>query len=206
MKVTKFPQSCLLLEKEGWRIAVDPGSFFVERFHRSDLGNVQAALYTHQHADHYDPGLADVFRKEGVPMYGNQEVCSLIGEGSRLAEHGRPFEVAGFLIEPRDIGHFTSPQMPNPPKNTGYIIDGTFLHPGDGVHPEGLQADHLGLPIGGPTGEQFVIQQIAFAKAVGAKKVIPMHYDFFKADPEVFRAQANGFEVLVLKDGESAEL
>lgn len=206
MKVTKYPQSCLLLEKEGWRIAIDPGSFFVERFKREDLGNIQAVLYTHQHSDHYEPNLAATFRKENVPMYGNADVCALIGEGSRLVEHGKLFEVAGYKIEPRDIGHFTTPTMPNPPQNTGYIIDGTFLHPGDGVHPEGLQAPDVGLPIGGPTGEVFVAQQAAFALAVGAKRVIPMHYDFFKADPNAFKAQASGFEVIVLREGESVEL
>lgn len=206
MKVTKYPQSCLLLEKAGWRIVIDPGSFFVERFKREDLGNVQAVLYTHQHFDHYDPDLAQAFLKDNVPLYGNADVCGLIGQSARLVESGKFFEVAGFKIEPRDIEHFTTPTMPLPPQNTGYIIDGTFLHPGDGINPSGLQVSDLGLPIGGPTAEAFVTTQAAFARAVGAKRVIPIHYDFFKADPAAFKASAQGYEVIVLAEGQSVEL
>jgi L-ascorbate metabolism protein UlaG (beta-lactamase superfamily) len=54
MKITKYPQSCLLLEKNGQRIVIDPGKFFAEKYSFAELGEISAVLYTHRHGDHLD--------------------------------------------------------------------------------------------------------------------------------------------------------
>ncbi|MBW3538049.1 MBL fold metallo-hydrolase [Candidatus Parcubacteria bacterium] len=204
MKITKYPQSCLLLEKDGRRIAIDPGSFFTDRYRAQDLGAIEAVLYTHQHADHFDQSLVNEFKAAGVALYGNRAVCQLIGEGARPADSGQPFEVAGFNVTPHDLPHCRLVDGSDGPPNTGYIIDGHFFHPGDGVETEGVQVDHLALPIAGPSVSFY--HAAKFAKSLGAQKVIPIHYHSFKADPHDFASRFQDAEVIVLESGESVEL
>lgn len=207
MKVTKYPQSCLLLEKQGKRIVIDPGNFFTAEYGRDELGKVEAVLYTHQHADHFDSELAKMFKDEGLPLYGNEAVCQLLGGVCNLA-NGSGFGIAGFEIMPHDLPHARMPDGSDGPPNTGYVVDGIFFHPGDGIETGGLQVANMGLPIIGP--DISYLDAINFAKSLGANKVIPMHYDSFKLDPSSFAdyAARGGLkaEVVLLEDGQSAEL
>lgn len=205
MKVTKYPQSCLLLEKDGKRVVIDPGMFFSKEFALVDLGQVEAVLYTHQHPDHYDPDLATKFLEAGVKLYGNADVVSLIGNKATTVYSGQQISIAGFGVLPHDLPHCRTIEMP-PPPNTGYIIDGNFFHPGDGVVTTGVTVDGLALPIAGP--DISFVDAVDFAKQVQAKKIIPMHYhhDGFLANPDNFASRIKFAEVIVLKDGESVEL
>lgn len=205
MKVTKYPQSCLLLEKDGKRIVIDPGRFFTQKYDVGELGKLEAVLYTHQHGDHFDQSLVDGFKKQGVPIYANEAVCELIGDTKCNVSHSAGFEVAGFDVMPHDLPHF--PIKGDPPQNTGYIIDGNFFHPGDGVKTTGVSASNLAAPIAGGFGFDDVID---LAKSIKAKKLIPIHYtnqQMYPVDVNEFKSQAEGeFEVIVLADGESTEL
>ena len=51
MKITKYANSCLLLEIDGTKILTDLGSWNPEVPEVSDL---DAVLITHEHADHFD--------------------------------------------------------------------------------------------------------------------------------------------------------
>jgi L-ascorbate metabolism protein UlaG (beta-lactamase superfamily) len=150
MKVTKYPQSCLLLEKAAKRIVIDPGNFFAAKYEVDELGEIAAVLYTHQHPDHYDAGLAKVFKDRGIALYGNQAVCSLIPGACRLA-NGAGFTVAGFEILPHDLPHCVLADGSDGPPNTGYIVEGNFFHPGDGIETTGVRVDHLAVAIAGPS-------------------------------------------------------
>ncbi len=91
--------------------------------------------------------------------------------------------------------------------NTGYIIDGHFFHPGDGIETTGLTIDHLVLPIAGPSISLY--HAAKFAKSLGATKIIPMHYDnvrLFPGSPNGFKQVYEEAEVMVLADGETVEL
>ena len=52
MRLTKFGHSCLLVEEQGARMLLDPGTLS-DGF--EELQGLTAILYTHQHADHLDP-------------------------------------------------------------------------------------------------------------------------------------------------------
>jgi L-ascorbate metabolism protein UlaG (beta-lactamase superfamily) len=206
VKVTKYPQSCLLLEKDQKRLVIDPGSFFSARFSVGELGKLEGVLYTHQHADHFDADLAEAFKKQGVMMYGNRAVCDLIKSGCKLAERSS-FIVGGFEIAPRDLPHCQLADGSDGPPNTGYIIDGHFFHPGDGVETSGVEVSNLAVPIAGPSISLHTA--VKFARSTGAKKVIPIHYDnvdFFPGNPHGFAKVFGEAEVIVLADGESVEL
>lgn len=207
MKVTKYPQSCLLLEKDGRRIVIDPGRFFVASYSVGDLGDIEAVLYTHQHSDHFDQSITEQLKATGAKLFGNAEVAALIGQGANLVEGGRQFTVAGFEVTPHDLPHCRIPGL-EPPQNTGYIVDGNFFHPGDGVETEGVSVENLAVPIAGPDISPF--DAVQFIESVGAKAAIPIHYHFFKEDPEVF-AKAYGrsggqAKIVILGDGQSVEV
>lgn len=208
MKVTKYPQSCLLLEKDGKRIVIDPGSFFAAKYGIGDLGQVEAVLYTHQHADHFDPEISKQFQAQGVVLYGNYSVVALIGAGATQIEHGQEFELAGFKVRAHSLPHCLLPDGSEGPPNTGYIIDEFFFHPGDGIETaEKVIIETLALPIAGPSISFY--HAAKFADSLGTKKVIPMHYDnidLFLGNPHGFAKVYDKAEVIVLADGESAEI
>lgn len=203
MKLTKFAQSCLVLEKDGARIAIDPGSITMDRHAASELGNLDAVLYTHRHHDHFDAGFARELEQRGVDLYGNADVCSQADSMTELRD-GEAYEVAGFRIQPRDLPHVPMVNGAAGPPNTGFLIDGDLFHPGDGIELKELKARLLALPIAGPSIS--FRSAYLFAEKVGASVVIPIHYDFFVADPDLFAKYCDVCEVVVLGPGDCADL
>ncbi len=201
MKVTKYPQSCLVIEGDG-RLLIDPGNYAVDAYSLDDFGPIDGVLYTHRHADHYDERLLDPLRERGAAVFGNADVASLIGEGCTAVSDGERFEAAGFSITAHDLPHCVMVDGSAGPPNTGFLIDDAFFHPGDGVDIR-VRAKHLAVPIAGPS--------ISFRDAylcverTGAERVLPIHYDSFIANPERFVQQCGLAEVVVLGHGESAD-
>jgi L-ascorbate metabolism protein UlaG (beta-lactamase superfamily) len=209
MKVTKFPQSCLLVEHENRKIVIDPGVQFLDTHSVEELKGVEAVLYTHQHSDHYEPKIVEALLNQGAAVYANAATAELIGtDRVTTVNDGQTFTVAGFEIVARELPHCLLSDGSEGPQNTGYVIDGVLFHPGDGKELAGLQVDNLALPIAGP--DISILDAINFAKQVGAKVAIPIHFTAIPADPGVFAAYAAkgnaNFEVRVLADGESTEI
>ena len=198
----------MIIEKEGHRIVVDPGNFFTEKFKVADLGKIDAVLYTHQHADHFDDSIIDELKSNGAKLYGNPEVVKLIGSDANMVESGKSFELAGFQIRPHDLPHSLLPDGSEGPHNTGYIIDGLLFHAGDGIKTEGFEVDAVALPIAGP--DISFLDAIKLTKTLKVKKVIPVHYDGIKVNPEsfvkYFEWGKGTAEVIILENGQSTEI
>lgn len=203
MRVTKYPQSCLVLEDEG-RICIDLGTIATADYALDDLGHLDAVLWTHQHADHFDPEAAAELLERGVALYGNADVCGLIGDGAIEVRDGETVEVAGFEVTPRDLPHVEMVDGSPGPPNTGFVIDGALFHPGDGIELAGLSVDALAVPIVGPS----ISYRDAYllVESTGADVAIPIHYDFFRADPDLFAHFCDIADVRVLAHGESTDL
>jgi L-ascorbate metabolism protein UlaG (beta-lactamase superfamily) len=76
MKITKYPQSCLLIEQNGKRILIDPGSLVTRKYSAKDLLPIDAILITHEHSDHADPTLInELLDLTKVPVVGNQSTA-----------------------------------------------------------------------------------------------------------------------------------
>lgn len=208
MKVTKFPQSCLLLEKDGQKIVIDPGLHFLQTHKIDELGDVVGVLYTHEHSDHYNPEIADTLKQKGIKLYANQSTAKLIGEGCAVISDGQEFTVGNFEVKAYELPHCLVMDGQPGPQNTGYAIDDTLFHPGDGKELDGLTADNLALPIVGP--DISLLDAANFARQLGAKVAIPIHFDGIPASPDVFKEYAQkgklDCEIRVLSDGESTEL
>ena len=149
--------------------------------------------------------------------------------------HENEFEVAGFKIKPVDLPHFQGlwceacnqkitpdtinedkrcklhpdqePKKVDGPPNTGYIINDTFFHPGDGIHIEGYSVKNAAIPIGGPTVDYDMAWKLV--KALNAQLVVPIHYSIaiFGADPKEFSERNPlGVKVAILEDGGDLEI
>jgi L-ascorbate metabolism protein UlaG (beta-lactamase superfamily) len=207
MKVTKYPQSCFKLEKNGQAIMIDIGNFAAAKYKLSDFGAFEALLITHQHADHIDPGLLNELSALNMPVYGNQDVFDKFPDLKiNVVRHKDSFELAGFHIMPIDLPHFPMIDGASGPPNTGYVIDDMLFHPGDGVEISDIQVDNLAAPLAGPSIS--MRDTVTLIKSVGAKLVIPMHYDnpAFYNDPNVLKERYTGVQVIVLNNGESVDL
>lgn len=209
MKITKFPQSCILVEKAGQKIVIDPGIHFLESHKVKELQDVAGVLYTHQHADHYEPKIADALKAKGVALYANAATAELIGKGCQVVHDSESFKVGNFEVTAYELPHCLLVDGTEGPQNTGYVVDSALFHPGDGKELEGLTVNAVALPIAGPDISWH--DSYVFARQLRAKVAIPIHFDGIPANPEVFKQYLTkgmplDCEIRVLQDGQSTEL
>lgn len=202
MKITRFTQSCLLIEENGARILIDPAD------EDKDFGKLDAVLYTHEHSDPFNVGVCKKLMGQGAVVYANPETAKQIGQQVNIATGGQKFEINGAKIEVHKLLHSLLPDGSEGPENIGYLVNGKFFHPGDGKGIENLQVEVLALPITGP--DISMKEAFDFAKQVGAKTVIPIHYDKIGANPVSYKGFAERlgmpFEVKPLAISESVEI
>lgn len=206
MKITRYFQSCLLIEDGGTRLLVDPSGN--EKDNAPKLGKLDAVIYTHEHSDHFDPELAEQFAGQGTPIYANASTAGKMKSRPNVVTDGQGFKVGAIDIKVIELPHCPMPDGSAGPQNSGYLIEGKLFHPGDGKELAGLKVDNLAVPMLGP--DVSVRDACDFAKQVGAKNVIPIHYDSFGAKPDflVMASQRFNmpFEVWPLANGESTEI
>jgi L-ascorbate metabolism protein UlaG (beta-lactamase superfamily) len=204
MKVTKFPQSTLVIEDGGKRILIDPGTIATGAHNLDEFGEIGAVLFTHQHADHLDEDAAKDYHDKGTAIFGNQDVVDKLGFGTAVTD-GQQFEAGGLPVSAHDLPHCKMSDGSDGPPNTGYVVSGHFFHPGDGTQISGLSVEATGAPIAGPS--IGLEDAKALVHSVGAKTVLPIHYDYFKNDPDEFATMfGEGITVVVLAPGESADI
>lgn len=206
MKITKYPQSCVLVESESTRVLIDPGSFVAQEYHADQFGKIDAVLITHEHTDHVHGQLVAALKVGATRVVANRSTAAVLDNiVTDVVNDGDVLEVGQMQITVRELPHVAMIDGSPGPQNTGYVIDGVLFHPGDGVKIEGVHVPVGAIPIAGPD----VSPRDAFdlAKSIGCKVMIPMHFDYFHENPEVLaqqvEAHGNPFKVVVLRDGES---
>lgn len=209
MKVKKFPQSHLVLEKDSKTLVIDPGYLTFEKgFKVEDFKGADVYLITHQHDDH----LGSETIKEIVaekPVLGNadvfQKLQSLGVPNAKKLNNMEEVDIEGFKIKAVDLPHFRSPGMV-PPPNTGFLVDNIFFHPGDGDRAPAITSQNAALPIGGAT--ITFDTALEFAQKIGARVIIPIHYDFYISDPFKFAEMGtrSGLDIRPLNPGEETEI
>lgn len=204
MKITRYFQSCLLIEEEGVRLLIDPSGHEAGNFEA--FGKLDAVIYTHEHGDHFDAGLAQKFQDSGVSIYANAGTARQMKTQPSIVTDGQEFEVKGVKVKALELPHCLMWDGSEGPQNTGYLVAGKLFHPGDGKELAGLNVEILALPINGP--DISLKDALGFAKQIGAKKFIPIHYDYLGGNPNVFVDVAKGMslEGHVLDKGQSIEL
>jgi L-ascorbate metabolism protein UlaG (beta-lactamase superfamily) len=210
MKITKYPQSCLVIEKDGSRLVIDPGSFVADKYNVQDLLPADGVLITHEHSDHVNTELIKGFIAAGTQVVANTGTYEVLGETlvTKVVEDGEAFDIAGFAVTARELPHVALIGDRPVPQNTGYVIDGVFFHPGDGIKLDGLTVDGAAIPIAGP--DVSPKDAYDFAMDLKCTDVVPIHYNHFVGDPVLFASIAESmgapFKVHPLADGESVDL
>lgn len=206
MKLTRYFQSCLLVEEAGTRLLIDPSG--QEAKDADKFGKLDAVIYTHEHADHFDADLTQKFMDGGVAVYANASTAKQMKSKPDVVTNGQEFSVKGLKITAKELPHCLMVGGTEGPQNTGYLIAEKLFHSGDGVSLEGLKADILAAPIAGP--DVSFKDTHMFALQTSAKTLVPVHYDFIGVKPDVFAILAGWaeppYEIKIIGAGETAEL
>ncbi|MBU1976584.1 MAG: MBL fold metallo-hydrolase, partial [Nanoarchaeota archaeon] len=82
MKITRFAQSCILIETEGKRILLDPGNLqYKESYLSNEWNNIDILLITHKHGDHcHLDAVKEIVKNPRTKFYTTQEVAEAYPE------------------------------------------------------------------------------------------------------------------------------
>jgi len=187
MKITKYPQSCLLIEHKGSRILMDPGSFVYEQYSSASLGKIDLILITHEHFDHLNTNLIGELKNIYNPeIWANSSVAKIIPNFvTKTIIKDDTYNFKSVQINTINIPHMILPTGEPGPENTGYIVDDILFHPGDGVGAPKTDIHILALPLAGPDISPKGV--VDFVKLVKPKAVVPIHYDYWPAKPEMYK-------------------
>jgi L-ascorbate metabolism protein UlaG (beta-lactamase superfamily) len=213
MRLTKFGHSCLLVEEQGARMLLDPGTLS-DGF--EELQGLTAILYTHQHADHLDParlpGLLD--RNPGVRVVSDEGSANVLGEAGAEVEvvhEGDELDIGGVSVRVVGRDHAViHPDVPVIP-NVGYLLGGRLFHPGDSFTLPGQPTEVLAVPIGAPWLK--VSESVDYLREVGPRMAVPVHertlsavgMSLYYRQLEQLGARG-GTTVRVMDDGKPVEL
>lgn len=205
MRVTKYPQSCLTVEHpDGGRLLIDPGNVAMDAVGFDDFGTIDAVLFTHRHPDHCDPRAVEASLERNVPIHANADVCRQLDGAATQVDDGQTLVLAGIEITAHDLPHVELVDGTAGPPNTGFVLDGRLLHPGDAVDAGGVRVAALAVPIAGPSIS--FRRSYQMIEATGADVAVPMHYNTFLADPQQFSRFCDIAKVVVLDDGQTVEI
>jgi L-ascorbate metabolism protein UlaG (beta-lactamase superfamily) len=211
MKLTKFEHSCLILEKAGSAIVIDPGVFTAPL---SDVAGVVAIVITHEHPDHWtpehlarildmNPG-ARVLGPAGVAAAATDVSVEVVAGGDRIEIE--PFTLE-FFGEKHALIHESIPVV----DNVGVLVDDTVYYPGDSYTAPGVAVPVLATPTGAPwlkIGD--VMDYVAEVKPAQAFPVHDMVLSVIGKQMANGRVkevtEAAGGQFFVLEPGESLDL
>ena len=195
MKITKFGQSCLLIEENGARIILDPGIFSTAQ---NDLMNIDLVLITHAHADHLDiASLKQIIEhNRSVEILTNpsvQQVLEAEDIVSTVLAHGEVVTKKGITIEGVGEKHAVMVNSIPPPDNVGFIVADRFFYPGDALTVPGKNIEILALPTAAPWAK--MSELVDYAITLKPKISFPIH-DSILAEPNMM----HGLFLKVLSD------
>ncbi len=188
MQITKYNQSCLLIESKGIRILVDPGKFGYndDRLNKEWI-NVDAILITHKHDDHcLKEAIEAIINRDGSNLYLTNEVQNTYHfDKANIIKEKDIFDINNIKVEVVHAmhGYLTGMHERNGEvlENVGYIIDdgNTKLYTtSDTINfYNDYKCDILCMPFNGNGLTMGIIDGLGFAKAINPKLLLPIHME-----------------------------
>ncbi len=214
MKLTKYEHSCVVLEKDGKSLVIDPG-IFSPSFEVPQ--NVVGVVVSHEHPDHFDIEKLQLVSGSNpdAVIYTNPSVASLIGGDLKARvvskQPGEGEVVGNFQLQ--FVGGQHAVIRLNIPicENLGVIVDGCYYHPGDSYFEPSERYAWLGIPLSAPWAK--ISETVDFINSSKAKKAFQIHDALLsEAGRMVYDRQIQAVcndadvELCFLKPGEQIEL
>ena len=179
MRITKLGHCAMVLEIEGVKLLIDPGSYTIEQ--QNALTGLHGVLITHEHADHlHIESLKAVLANNPIAIIiANASVAKIIEEKFAdtvvtVVGDGQTTMVKDVLIEGFGKDHaLVYPPNAGLVENTGYFVANKFYFPGDNFHNPGKKVDVLALPVAGPWMK--IADAVDFAKIIKARVAFGVH-------------------------------
>jgi L-ascorbate metabolism protein UlaG (beta-lactamase superfamily) len=151
MKLTKLEHAALILEDDGARLFIDPGSFTTPI---TEATGTVAVVITHEHADHWTPEQLKriLDQSPDAVILGPQGVADAASDFSvRVVHPGDTVEIEPFNLRffggRHAVIHSSIPVV----DNVGVIVDDTLVYPGDSfAAPDLSEIDVLAVPSSAP--------------------------------------------------------
>ena len=209
MKITKFPQSCLLIETKGKKILVDPGNLKYKEEYFDVWNSVDIILITHKHPDHCNTEVLEKLNKK-ITIYSTKEVqdayeCLNIN----IIKENDVIKLENITIEVVHAIHGYQPLLKGAKEiheNVGYIIDdgkNRLYTTSDTIcFKNDYKADILCIPVTGHGLTMSAFEAALYLKEVGAVLTLPIHMDNpafppdFKYIEEMFNKYDVEYEIL----------
>lgn len=217
MKITKFPQSCLLIETKGKEILIDPGNLKYKEEYLDIWNKVDAILITHKHGDHCYTEILEKLDKD-ITIYSTKEVAEAnTSLNISIIKENDMIELDNIKIEVVHAIHGYQPLLKGTKEvheNVGYIIDdgqNRLYTTSDTIcFKNDYKADILCIPVTGYGLTMSAFEAALYAKEVGAVLTIPIHMDnpAFPPNDNFIKEMFEKYEVEyeILDDGEMIEV
>lgn len=184
MKITKLPQSCLLIETKEKRILVDPGKLKYKDEYFDIWNKADIILITHKHSDHCNTEILEKIN-ENITIYSTKEVQEANPSLKiNIVKENDTIKLEDITIEVVHAKHGYQPLLKGANEvheNVGYIIDdgeNRLYTTSDTIcFKNEYKADILCIPVTGHGLTMSAFEAALYAKEVGATLTIPIHMD-----------------------------
>ncbi len=185
MKLTRFPQSCFLIESTGTTILIDPGSLYYKPEFLNFWKKADAIFITHKHADHFNQeAIKELLELKKIPLYATKETALFYPEMKfKEISEGQKVKVGKILVEAVKMihGYITTLKGEKEVNNgVGYYItaEKTVYHTGDTISfKNNLSCDVIILPYNNHGVCMGSFEAALFAKETNPSIVLPCHDD-----------------------------
>ena len=217
MKITKYPQSCLLIETKDKKILVDPGNLKYKEEYLDIWNKVDIILITHKHPDHCNTEVIEKL-SSNIKIYSSKEVQEA-NESLKIniVKEGDKIELEDVNIEVVKAIHVYQPLLKGTKEvheNIGYIIDdgeNRLYTTSDTIcFRNEYKADILCIPVTGHGLTMSAFEAALYSKEIGATLTIPIHMDnpAFPPNYEYIKEMFEKYEVEyeILENEETIEI
>ncbi len=180
IKLTKYEHACLVLNKAGVRLVIDPGCFTKLP---ADLTNIACVVVTEEHVDHFDLDNLKAILKQSpqTKIFTTTAVHQQLRAeqiDSAPVTDTKTIEVAGYKLTFYETDHAPIHKK-SPCKSLALKIDDYLYYPSDSYHTIDDAVEVLALPTSGPWHK--VAEAIDFANAVNAPIILATHNGLYNA-------------------------
>jgi L-ascorbate metabolism protein UlaG (beta-lactamase superfamily) len=176
MKLTKHEHACVVLEKDGTSIVIDPGSFSSGA--AEIIAGADTILLTHEHMDHVNEAAINgaLAARPDLQVYAPAALAGLFAaheDQFTAVAAGVELTLGSFAVTVHGSEHAViHPDIPVI-ANVGYLFDGSLYHPGDAYYVPEVPVSVLLLPTSGPWMK--IGEAADYVRAVRPQQIVQIH-------------------------------